>query len=65
MTQTTEPVVLDDVTLDALAFIAATIDDGPDALDVPDTPDEFDDRDPSPRPEDGPQDVSQQPDEEA
>jgi hypothetical protein len=36
-------------------------DTSPGVLDVPDTPDPFTERDPSPRPADGPQDVSQDP----
>ncbi len=55
--------VLDATELDAVAAIAAATDEGPEALDVPDTPDlraGIDtDPDPSPRPDDGPQDVSQ------
>ncbi|HEY3035000.1 MAG TPA: hypothetical protein VGJ54_10105 [Streptosporangiaceae bacterium] len=37
-------------------------DTSPNVLDVPDTPDPFTDRDPSPRPADGPQDITQDPD---
>lgn len=48
--------------LDALADLAVEVDEPPDALSVPDEPDPNQDRDASPRPEDGPQDVSQEPD---
>jgi hypothetical protein len=39
----------------------ASRDPGPGVLDVPDSPDPFTERDPGPRPADGPQDVTQDP----
>jgi hypothetical protein len=47
--------------LDSYAETVAATDPGPDVLDVADEPDPATDRDPGPRPEDGPQDASQDP----
>jgi len=57
----TDATPLDGVAHDALASVAAAIDDGPEVLDVPDTPDPGTGRDPSPRAGDGPQNVTQNP----
>jgi len=57
----TDAAPLDGAAHNALANIAAATDDGPEVLDVPDTPDLIAGRDPSPRAGDGPQNVTQNP----
>jgi hypothetical protein len=60
MPTTIDPAVDHDV-LDAIASLANATDEGPDALDVSDEPVQAPLIDPSPKPDDGDQDVSQDP----